>query len=128
VLFLSFSRAAVARLGEAMKQEVPKTQRSQLSMQTFHSFFWTLLSAHGYLLGAPRKLRILLPQDEQVEYGSIRPRERNVQNADWRAWLKARGDVPAGRAYRLRSLRPQCGGAAHSEPAHPQADCTQRHR
>lgn len=93
VLFLSFSRAAVARLGEAMKQEVPKTQRSQLSMQTFHSFFWTLLSAHGYLLGAPRKLRILLPQDEQVEYGSIRPRERNVQNADWRAWLARREEM-----------------------------------
>lgn len=90
VLFLSFSRAAVARLGEAMKQEVPKAQRSQLSMQTFHSFFWTMLSAHGYLLGAPRKLRILLPQDEQVEYGAIRPRERNVQNADWRAWLTRR--------------------------------------
>lgn len=93
VLFLSFSRAAVARLGEAMKQEVPRTQRNQLSMQTFHSFFWTLLSTHAYLLGAPRKLRILLPQDEQVEYGSIRARERNEQNADWRAWLAKREDM-----------------------------------
>ncbi len=93
VLFLSFSRAAVARLGEAMKQEVPKAQRGQLSMQTFHSFFWTLLSAHAYLLGAPRKLRILLPQDEQVEYGSIRSRERNEQNAEWRAWLAKREEM-----------------------------------
>jgi DNA helicase-2/ATP-dependent DNA helicase PcrA len=33
-----------------MKQEVPSAQRNQLSMQTFHSFFWTLLSAHAYLL------------------------------------------------------------------------------
>lgn len=90
VLFLSFSRAAVARLAEAMKQEIPSAQRNQLSMQTFHSFFWSLLSAHAYLLGAPRKLRILLPQDEQVEYGSIRVRERNEQNADWRAWLARR--------------------------------------
>jgi DNA helicase-2/ATP-dependent DNA helicase PcrA len=93
VLFLSFSRAAVARLGEAMKQEVPRAQRSQLSMQTFHSFFWTLLSAHAYLLGAPRKLRILLPRDEQVEYGSIRVRERNEQNADWLAWLARREEM-----------------------------------
>lgn len=93
VLFLSFSRAAVARLGEAMKQEVPKAQRNQLSMQTFHSFFWTLLSAHAYLLGAPRKLRILLPQDEQVEFGSIKVRERNEQNADWRAWLARREEM-----------------------------------
>lgn len=93
VLFLSFSRAAVARLGEAMKQEAPRAQRSQLSMQTFHSFFWTLLSAHAYLLGAPRKLRILLPHDEQVEFGSIKPRERNEQNADWRAWLARREEM-----------------------------------
>jgi DNA helicase-2/ATP-dependent DNA helicase PcrA len=48
VLFLSFSRAAVARVGEATRQEVPKAQRGMLSMQTFHSFFWTLLSAHAY--------------------------------------------------------------------------------
>lgn len=93
VLFLSFSRAAVSRLGEAMKQEVPRAHRSQLSMQTFHSFFWTLLSAHAYLLGAPRRLRILLPQDEQVEYGAIKPRARNEQNADWRAWLKRREEM-----------------------------------
>ncbi len=93
VLFLSFSRAAVARLGEAMKQEVPKAQRNQLSMQTFHSFFWMLLSAHAYLLGVPRKLRILLPQDEQVEYGSIRSRERNDQNPEWRAWLARREEM-----------------------------------
>lgn len=93
VLFLSFSRAAVARLGEAMKQEVPKSQRSQLSMQTFHSFFWTLLAAHAYLLGAPRKLRILLPQDEQVEYGAIRSRDRNEQNAEWRSWLQRREEM-----------------------------------
>ena len=41
VLFLSFSRAAVARVGEATRLEVPKAQRGMLSMQTFHSFFWT---------------------------------------------------------------------------------------
>lgn len=93
VLFLSFSRAAVARLGEAMKQEVPKAQRNQLSMQTFHSFFWTLLSAHAYLLGVPRKLRILLPQDEQVEYGSIRSRDRSDRNSEWRAWLARREEM-----------------------------------
>ena len=93
VLFLSFSRAAVARLGEAMKQQVSRAQRNQLSMQTFHSFFWTLLSGYAYLLGAPRKLRILLPQDEQAEYGSIKMRERNEQNADWRAWLARREEM-----------------------------------
>ena len=87
VLFLSFSRAAVARVGEATRQQVPKDKREMLSMQTFHSFFWTLLSAHGYLLGAPKSLRILLPADEKVEYGSIKKKDRNTDHPEWLKWL-----------------------------------------
>ena len=90
VLFLSFSRAAVARVGEATRLEVPKAQRGMLSMQTFHSFFWTLLSAHAYLLGAPKSLRILLPQDEQAVYGTIKSKDRNDANPAWTAWLAER--------------------------------------
>ena len=90
VLFLSFSRAAVARVGEAMRQQVPKEQRGLLNMQTFHSFFWTLLSAHGYLLGAPKFLRILLPADEKVEYGAIKKKDRHTDNPEWLKWLVER--------------------------------------
>jgi len=90
VLFLSFSRAAVARVGEATRLEVPKAQRGMLSMQTFHSFFWTLLSAHAYLLGAPKSLRILLPADEQARYGEIKKKDRKPENLKWIAWLAER--------------------------------------
>lgn len=90
VLFLSFSRAAVARVGEATRQEVAKAQRGMLSMQTFHSFFWTLLSAHAYLLGAPKALRILLPADEAAQFGTIKKRDRNLDNPQWVAWLAER--------------------------------------
>jgi DNA helicase-2/ATP-dependent DNA helicase PcrA len=64
VLFLSFSRAAVARVVEASKAQLPKSLLGRLSIQTFHSFFWEILKAYGYLLGAPRRLTLLLPQDE----------------------------------------------------------------
>lgn len=64
VLFLSFSRAAVARVVEASKTQVPAALRTTLSIQTFHSFFWRILQAYGYLLGAPRSLRLLMPHDE----------------------------------------------------------------
>lgn len=64
VLFLSFSRAAVARIVAASKIQIPKTLRTSLSIQTFHSFFWEILQSYGYLLGAPRRLKLLLPQDE----------------------------------------------------------------
>lgn len=90
VMFLSFSRAAVARLAEASKLEVSKEQRGALSMQTFHSFFWNLLSAHAYLLGVPKTLQILLPQDEQVLYGSIKKKVRNTENPEWVNWLAER--------------------------------------
>lgn len=64
VLFLSFSRAAVARVAEASKTQLPSNLRGKLSVQTFHSFFWRILQAYGYLLGAPRSLRLLMPHDE----------------------------------------------------------------
>lgn len=64
VLFLSFSRAAVARVIEASKAQLPATLQGKLSIQTFHSFFWRILQAYGYLLGAPRSLRLLMPHDE----------------------------------------------------------------
>lgn len=64
VLFLSFSRAAVARVVEASKTQLPSALRGSLSIQTFHSFFWHILQAYGYLLGAPRTLHLLMPHDE----------------------------------------------------------------
>ncbi|QQD17358.1 ATP-dependent helicase [Spongiibacter nanhainus] len=93
VLFLSFSRAAVARVGEAIRQQVQREHRAKLSMQTFHSFFWSLISTHGYLLGAPKKIKILLPSDEKVYYGSIKKKDRNDDNSDWVDWLKRRNDL-----------------------------------
>lgn len=66
VLFLSFSRAAVARVAEASKTQLPATLHGRLSIQTFHSFFWRILRAYGYLLGAPRSLQLLMPHDEKA--------------------------------------------------------------
>lgn len=81
-LFLSFSRAAVARILDAAKIEATKEEREQLSIQTFHSFFWDILKAHAYLLGAPYKLSILLPQDEKAISGGIDDEDKGW--ADWR--------------------------------------------
>jgi DNA helicase II / ATP-dependent DNA helicase PcrA len=81
VLFLSFSRAAVTRVLDAAKFEVPRQELARLKVETFHAFFWRLLKTHGYLLGAPSKLRILLPQDEKALCGGL------AQEDDgWAAW------------------------------------------
>lgn len=66
VLFLSFSRAAVSRAIQASKRQLSQSARELLDIQTFHSFFWGVLRAHGYLLGAPRPLELISPPDERV--------------------------------------------------------------
>lgn len=66
VLFLSFSRAAVARIIQASREDLPKEYRRQLDIQTFHSFCWRLVQGHGYLLGAMTPIRLLPPHDERA--------------------------------------------------------------
>ncbi len=82
VLFLSFSRAAVARIEEAAKGLVSPDQQSLLSIQTFHSFFWQILQGYAYLLGSPRPLSIILAHDEKAMRNGI---ERGESPA-WTAW------------------------------------------
>lgn len=84
-LFLSFSRAAVARILDAAKLEATKAERELLSIQTFHSFFWSVLKAHAYLLGSPARLSILLPQDEKALSGGI-----DDEDEGWDEWLVER--------------------------------------
>lgn len=85
VIFLSFSRAAVARIAEASKTEAAKDQRTLLNIQTFHSFFWELLRSHAYLLGTPKRLQILLPHDERALSNGIKEGELL-----WPAWITER--------------------------------------
>jgi DNA helicase II / ATP-dependent DNA helicase PcrA len=85
VLFLSFSRAAVTRVLDAAKLEVPREELTRLTVETFHAFFWRLLKTHGYLLGAPRRLRILLPQDEKALCGGL-----GEDDDGWPAWQAQR--------------------------------------
>lgn len=71
VLFLSFSRAAVARIVQAAKETLPRGQRQNLEIQTFHSFCWNLVRGHGYLLGANSPIQLLPPHDERaIRHGS----------------------------------------------------------
>lgn len=87
VMFLSFSRAAVARIAEASKIEAARDQRGLLDIQTFHSFFWELLRSHAYLLGAPKRLQILMPQDERALSDGIKESKDLV---GWNAWMDER--------------------------------------
>lgn len=86
VLFLSFSRAAVARINESADLEIlDPLHQKLLSIQTFHSFFWEIIKTHGYLLGTPRRLRVLSPHDEE----SL----RQGRNKNDKKWIEERNKI-----------------------------------
>lgn len=74
VLFLSFARATVSRILEAIDEEgqLPLQVKRQIKVDTYHAFFWQLIKTHGYLLGLSRRLGILAPHNEAVALSDIR--------------------------------------------------------
>ena len=97
VLFLGFARATVSRIVDAIEyeQEIPHEQKRRIDVETYHSFFWRILKAHGYLVGLPRRLQILAPPGEAVTLSDIRSgygRASKLTNAE-KANKKRREDT-----------------------------------
>src|SRR5690606_36017876 len=74
VLFLSFARATVARVVEALSEHLqnPVQTNGRIDVDTYHAFFWRLLRTHGYLIGLPRRLELLTPPAQAIALSTIR--------------------------------------------------------
>lgn len=66
VLFLSFSNAATRRILEAGVSILRADVARRVEIKTYHSFAWTILSSHGYLLSSQRRLTVIGAHDAAV--------------------------------------------------------------
>lgn len=66
VLFLSFARSTIARVSEAAGGLIDKSIRSRIELTTYHSFVWSLIRSHGYLIQCDPPIRLLPPHDAAV--------------------------------------------------------------
>ena len=73
ILFLSFARATISRVEQHAKNVLQECNSSALEITTYHSFIWSILRSHGYLL-VPHKIKLLLPHDASIRFAGITDR------------------------------------------------------
>jgi len=76
ILFLSFARATVARVAIEAKLRVPRTNRGNLEIGTYHGFAWSFIQTYGYLLTGHRCLRLLPPPEAAGRLAGVPRDER----------------------------------------------------
>ncbi|KXV15810.1 DNA helicase UvrD [Caballeronia megalochromosomata] len=79
VLFLSFARSTVARIAEKAVQLVGRQELQQLEINTYHSFAWSILRSHAYLLNGRTRVRLLPPPEAAAHLADFATERRDEE-------------------------------------------------
>jgi DNA helicase-2/ATP-dependent DNA helicase PcrA len=79
VLFLSFARVTVARIIEQTRTFVDESARSELEINTYHGFAWSLIQSYGYLVTGRRQLQLLTPPDAAAHLAGMPEEEHPAE-------------------------------------------------
>jgi DNA helicase II / ATP-dependent DNA helicase PcrA len=71
ILFLSFARATVARIIEKASELISREELQWLEINTYHSFAWSILKSHSYLLNGKTGLQLLPPPEASAHLADI---------------------------------------------------------
>ena len=72
ILFLSFARATISRVEEQLKDMTFNNDiKKHININTYHSFTWSILKTHGYLIGKHKSLKLLLPHNASALFANI---------------------------------------------------------
>lgn len=71
ILFLSFARATVSRVGQHAATMLTPSQLGLLEINTYHGFIWTLLRSHAYLLRGGEAIKLLPPPQAAARLSNI---------------------------------------------------------
>ena len=75
ILFLSFARATISRVQQHARSMLGTLNMANLEIATYHSFVWSILKSHGYLLTGQR-VRLLPPHEATVRLSGIKNDEK----------------------------------------------------
>ncbi len=79
MLFLSFARTTVSRILEKATDLVPSAEMRYLEVNTYHSFIWSILKAHAYLLNGIRRVTLLPPPEASAHLADIAKPNRGAE-------------------------------------------------
>lgn len=71
ILFLSFARATVTRVGQHASTMLSSSQLGLLEINTYHGFTWNLLRSHAYLLRGGEPIKLLPPPEAAARLSNV---------------------------------------------------------